>query len=148
MKYILFLLFILSFISCSRPKVNVAIMTKLEAGSIIGTSEINAAKLFLINNPDSRISFIPYDDGWNPEIVEKIYDDIRKDNIDIILTSHTSSCAVKLIDKVNSDKVFMLVTGATTDELSGKNDYIFRSVQSVESEQRSIAEYINRMENI
>jgi len=119
-------------------------MTKLESGSLVGVSEIDSAKLFLKSNGIDNMEIVPYDDGWNPERVESVYNEIREDGIDIIIASHTSSCALELLEIVKNedDPVIVFITGSTTDRLSGANDNIYRVIQDVEKEQKSIAEYI------
>jgi branched-chain amino acid transport system substrate-binding protein len=143
---IFFLLIALLFsISCiKKEKTKVAIMTKLEAGSIVGSSEINAAKLFLEDHNIDNIELVPIDDSWNPEKAVVAYYEIKKRGIGILITSHVSTCALAIKDHINKDKTFTLVTGATTDLLSDKDDYIFRNIQDVGKEQKSIAEYMTR----
>ncbi len=132
--------------SCSRKgKVTIAIMTKLQAGSIVGSSEINASKLFLEQYKIKNIEITPVNDDWKPEKAVEAYREIRKRDIRIIITSHISTCALAIRDAVNRDHVLTFVTGATTDALTGQDDYIIRNVQDVSIEQKSIAEYINTM---
>jgi len=126
-----------------RKKVPVAIMTKLESGSIVGSSEINASKLFLEDNNINDIEIVPLDDGWNPAKAVTAYKELNRRGIRLLITSHTSICAIALDKLINRDHVLTFVTGATTDTLTDKNDYIIRNIQDVESEQKSISEYIN-----
>jgi len=130
------------FCGCKR-KVLVAIMTKLEAGSIVGSSEINASKLFLEDNNIHDMEIVPLDDGWNPAKAIKAYEELKKRGICLLITSHTSVCAIALEKFINRDHVLTFVTGAATNKLSDKNDYILRNIQDVESEQKSISEYVN-----
>lgn len=128
-----------------QKKIKIALMTKLESGSIVGSSEVNAARLFLQQKGAlDKIEIIPFDDGWDPNKVISVYEEIRKEGIEFIITSHVSSCAVKLKDIVNEDKVFMFVTGAVTELISDKDDFIIRNVPDVISEQKQIAEFINK----
>lgn len=131
--------------SCGNPvKTKIALMTKLEAGSAVGRSEINATKIFIEKYKANDIDVVFYDDAWNPDKTIEAYKKLRKDRIDIIITSHTSACAVGIKEMINHDRVFTLVTGATTNLLSGNDDYIFRNIQDVDLEQKSIASYMNR----
>ncbi len=134
------------FFSCTKKdKIPVALMTKLESGSIVGSSEVNAAKFFLEEHKSSRIDIFPIDDKWSPADALAAYKSIRKKGINILVTSHVSTCAVEIMDQINQDRVFTLVTGATTDLLSKKDDYIFRVIPDVEEEQKRIAEYIGKL---
>ncbi len=99
----------------------IALMTKLESGSLYGISEVDSAKYYLKSN------------------------EIREDGIDIIIASHPSSCALELIELVNNEDnpVIVFVTASTTDRLSGVDDNIYRVIQDVEKEQKSIAKHIS-----
>ncbi|MBP7736235.1 MAG: amino acid ABC transporter substrate-binding protein [Spirochaetes bacterium] len=128
---------------CGPSRVKVAVMTKLEAGSIVGSSEINASKLFLDDNNVNNMEIIPLDDGWNPARAVEAYGELEKRGIRILVTSHTSNCALALEKLIQRDHVLTFVTGAATPLLKDKDDYIIRNIQDVGSEQKSIAEYIN-----
>ncbi len=127
--------------SCGK-KTKIALMTKLESGSVVGVSEVNSAKMFLEEKGVENIEIVPFDDAWEPEKTVKAYEEIKKSGINIIITSHTSSCAVAISEAVNRDRVLMLVTGATTDILSDKDDFILRNVHDVRQEQKLIAQYM------
>jgi len=127
--------------SCGK-KVKIALMTKLESGSVVGVSEVNAAKMFIEEKGAENIEIVPFDDAWDPAKTVKAYEDIKRSGINIIITSHTSSCAVAISDAVNRDRTLMLITGATTDALSDRDDYILRNVHDVRQEQKLIAEYM------
>lgn len=135
-------------ISCSKPsKTKVAIMTKLDSASIVGSSEVNASRIFLEDNPKSRIEISSFDDKWLPDETIKQYENLKQQGIDIIITSHVSTCIVAIKDRINNDQVFAMVTGATTNELSKKKDMIIRNVLDVEKEQIRIAEFMNESLN-
>ena len=142
----LFLFMTIVFASCiGRDRTVIAVMTKLEAGSIVGTSEINMAKLFIEENAIDDIEIFSINDNWDPEQSKAALDTISKEGIKILITSHTSTCAVPIMDRINREKILTFVTGATTDVLTGRDDYIFRNIQDVKTEQESIAEYLNGM---
>ncbi len=133
-------------VGCSKDeKVRIAVMTKLEAGSIVGSSEVNAAKMFLEEHRIGQIEIVPFDDGWDPEKTKVAYREVNGEGIRFLVTSHVSTCALAIADEINRDGILTFATGATTDQLSKKDDFILRNIQDVEEEQRSIAEYINRM---
>lgn len=130
-----------------RPNsISIAIMTKLASGSIVGSSEINAAKLFLEDNKIDYIHIVPIDDNWEPEKAKEACKTIPAQQIPILITSHISACAVAIKDQVIADKILTLVTGATTDALSGQDDLILRNIPDVEIEQKAIAEYVKKLE--
>jgi len=132
--------------ACTKgKKTRIAIMTKLEAGSIVGSSEINAARLFIEQRGIKNIEIVPVNDNWDPEQSKAALEDIIRQGIQVLITSHTSTCALAIMDRINSAPVFTFVTGATTDKLSGKDDFIFRNVLDVGSEQERIAGYLNAL---
>ena len=129
--------------ACRQNKLDVAVMTKLEAGSLVGSSEINASKLFLDDYDVRNLDIVPLDDGWNPVKAVEAYGELKKRGIRVLITSHTSICAIALEKAINRDHVLTFVAGAATPLLTDKDDYIIRNIQDVESEQKSIAGYIN-----
>lgn len=142
----LLLLIILSTSSCRKEEpLKVAVMTVLESGSIIGSSEIDALRLYLKENDVKNIEIIPFNDGWDPLRVPAVYQEIREAGIDIIITSHTSTCAVVLkeLTDLEQDEVLVFITGSTTNLLTGIDDNNIRLVQDVSREQKSIADNIN-----
>ncbi len=144
-KLIIFvlLLSVLMTVCFKKPKIKIGIMTKLEAGSLVGTSEINAAKLFLEQNKITNIEIVPIDDSWDPEKTKIAYKELKKNNIHLLITSHVSSCLNVIADSLNKDHILTIVAGATTDRISQKDDYLIRNVLDVEDEQKYIAEYIS-----
>lgn len=133
--------------SCSPKdvRVPVAVMTKLEAGSIVGTSEINATRQFLEAYPDSLMEIVPVNDDWNPEKAREALKEVETRGIKFMVTSHVSTCAVAIQDQINKDKILTIVSGATTDALSETDDYILRNIPDVRHEQRCIAEKVNTL---
>jgi branched-chain amino acid transport system substrate-binding protein len=134
------------FAGCAQPKIPVALLTKLNAGSIIGTSEIAAVKEFERTHPESLIQVVPIDDGWDPVRTKEAYSLVRKNDIKFLITSHTSTCAVEIVNDINQDKRLAIITGATTTKLSGKDDYILRIIPDANQEQRAIAHKIAELQ--
>ncbi len=141
---VLFIFVVLVLFSCEKEKpVKIAIMTKIESGSIVGSSEVNAARFFIEEKNIKNIEIIPFDDGWDSEKSKIAYENVKKQGIKILITSHVSTSALAIADSINKDKILTFVTGATTNILSKKDDYIIRNILDVELEQKQIAEFIN-----
>lgn len=146
-----------SLASCARPPLKVALLTKLEAGSLVGASEVNAATLFLEDraaarrgggargraSPPRDIEIAPFDDGWDPDKAVAAYEKARAEGFSFFVTSHTSTCAVRLEEPMRRDGVLAMVTGSTTELLSGKDDLILRDVPDLRFEQAAIARYVD-----
>lgn len=129
------------FLSCSKD-IPVALMTKLESGSIVGSSEVIAVRRFRSKHPDSHIKIQEIDDSWDPAKTVSAFSNIQKRGIKFIITSHTSACAVAIAEEINSTETLTLIAGATTDTLSGQDDWILRIIPDVNIEQRAVARAI------
>ncbi len=117
-------------------------MTKLESGSLIGSSEVSAARLFESDHPDTRISVEAFDDGWEPGRARATFLTVRARKFRFLVTSHVSTCALAIADDINEAEILTFVAGATTDEISGKDDWMLRNIADVNAEQRSIAAFV------
>ncbi len=139
----------LFFASCAKPGLRIALLTKLEAGSLVGASEMHAATLFLEDRAaagkSATITIEPFDDGWEPTKAIAAFDRARGQGYRFFVTSHPSNCALALLEPMRKGGVFAMATGSTTNQLSGADDLILRNVPDVEHEQRAIAEYIARL---
>lgn len=114
-------------------------MTKLEAGSIIGSSELNVARSFEAGNRRPRLRVRPFDDAWEPEKAKAALADIQAAGIRFVVTSHTSTCALAIEPEAAAAGMLVLVTGAVTDALSGKDDLTLRVVPDLRAEQEWLA---------
>ena len=148
-KYMLLIVLIIfaSFMltNCSSPDpLKVALMTKLDPGSLVGKSEVDVITHFVDEYNVTEIVFVPFDDGWDPDRIPEVYEEIRAQGIDVIITSHTSTCAVELkkFTDAEMDDVLVFVTASTTDELTAQKDNNIRVIQDVKIEQTSIADRI------
>ncbi len=115
-------------------------MTKLEAGSLVGSSEVNAAIMAVEDRGMvTKVSVVPYDDGWQPEKARKAWAQLRQDGIDLVVTSHVSTCALAIAELAAGQDVLIFITGATTNALSGLDDESLRIVPDVAAEQDWVA---------
>lgn len=134
---------------CARPVLRIALLTKLESGSLVGASEANAATLFLEERAKAGrkmdIEVKPYDDGWLPEKALMAYERARADGFEFFVTSHTSTCAIGLEPAMRRDGVLAMVTGSATTALSGKDDLILRNIPDLAYEQKLIADYVSKL---
>ncbi len=144
--FTLFLVFLFLFTGCQFQKIKVGIMTNLTSASEIGESEILMSKLYLKQNPDSKISLEYFNDAWDPKIVKLTIGQVLKRNIKFLLTTHTSTVANEVSKIIDDNKILTFVLGATTTSLSSKDDYHLRLINDVENEQRYIAKFINSLE--
>jgi len=140
---IILLLLILNLLSCQKKEIQIALMTKLDQGSIIGSSEFNSCKMFVNDHPHTKIKVTPFNDQWIPSETRKQFQIIKNQNIQYIISSHTSSCLVTIKDDINTNNVLTIITGAATDAITNLDDNIIRIIPDVQDEQKFIADYMN-----
>lgn len=142
---LLILIFTFALPSCLNQKVKVALFTNLEKASEIGESEVSMLKLYFKFNPKSKIDAEIFNDGWDKELVHDALNKSLKRKIKFLITTHTSTIANEIMDDVNKNKILNIVLGATTTNLSGKDDFHIRLISDVEDEQKKISKYINSL---
>lgn len=137
-------LFLFLLTSCTQEPVKVAVIARLESGSIMGMSTWDQVKFFEERNDSKGIEFYPYNDDGSREGIEKVYEELKAEGIDIIVTAHKSDSGIwlsELIQKDGADKI-MFAAGTTTDLLTGLDDNFIRFVQSAHQEQKAAVSYI------
>jgi ABC-type branched-subunit amino acid transport system substrate-binding protein len=143
-RLFLFLSIGFTVVACSRS-IPVALMTKLASGSLVGVSEVGAAKIYKQDHPDSPMVVETFDDGWNPEKTKEAFKTVNSRGYQFLITSHTSSCAVAIADDIDRAGILTIITGATTNALTGKDDWIIRIVPDVEEEQKAVAHIVTTL---
>ncbi|MDD3145862.1 MAG: ABC transporter substrate-binding protein [Candidatus Riflebacteria bacterium] len=151
--WVIALILIISVISVlvrfeSRPAINVAIVTKLESGTVVGSSEINTALFFLENHPDCLINIVKLNDNWDATTSREVVSRSINNGIQFFILSTPSSAAVASLDLFtgrNDSQALNINTSATTNAMSGLDDNSFRIVPDVSIEQQNIASYIQTL---
>ena len=132
--------------ACTNHPVKVAVIARLESGSIMGMSTWDQVKFYQSRHPDQSklMEFVPYNDDGTKEGITRIYEELRSDGIDIIITAHKSDSGIWINELANQDPepVLILASGSTTEKLSGLDDSTIRFVQSASKEQEAVAAYI------
>lgn len=130
---------------CGRQETRIGIVTRLESGSVFGSSEVNAALMFIENNPDCNFKIEKIDDKWQPETSKnEIQKHINKGTSFFILSnpSNVALASLELFRADSKSPVFSINTSATSNAMSNIDDYSFRIVPDVTIEQKSIANYV------
>lgn len=146
MLIIVAILMVISLTGCAEKPLKVAVIARLETGSVMGMSTWDQIKFYMSDHPDSPLEFVPYSDDGTKEGARIIYEAIRKEGINVILTAHKSDSAIWLTDlmAVDPEPVLMLAAGSTTELLTGIDDYFLRFVQSASQEQEAVVDYIEQ----
>lgn len=132
--------------ACTKHPVKVAVIARLESGSIMGMSTWDQIKFYQSRHAEQakKVTFVPYNDDGTWEGIKNIYEDLRSEGISIIITAHKSDSGIWINELANQDPepVLILASGSTTEKLTGLDDSTIRFVQSASHEQKAAAEYI------
>jgi len=129
-----------------KNRIQVGIVTWTGSGTVVGSSEISAAELYLEKKKNSRIEIVPINDKWEPEETIKTISKAIGGGIKFFITSHPSKCAVASSYFFEDKETLAIITGSTSPDLTGKDDYLFRIVSDANREQKIIADYVNKIE--
>ncbi len=129
-----------------RPPNVVGLVGWSMSGAVVGSSEMHAAELFLVEHPDSRIRAIAVNDEWDPaKTVPALEVAMQQENARFFISSHPSNCAVASMGIFSTSHALMINTASTSPMLTGKDDYILRIIADANQEQRAIARYIQTL---
>ena len=128
-----------------QERIPIAVSTRLSSGSIVGSSEVNAAYLALERLPKMPARIVPVNDNWQPEMIHELIGATLDSGVRFIITSHPSNCAVAISDLFTDGRALQINTASTTTALSGCDDFVFRLIPELCHEQRSIAGRIREM---
>ena len=127
-----------------RP-IPVGIVYWMGSGAVVGSSDLNAADLFLEEFPDSRIQIIPLDDQWNPDKTPIVIKEAMAQGVQFFIASHPSKCAVASMHLFTDSSALLINSGSTSPALTGKDDYFLRVIADGEQEQRAIARFVRSL---
>ncbi|MBN1486052.1 MAG: ABC transporter substrate-binding protein [Anaerolineae bacterium] len=128
-----------------QSSVTVGLVTWAKSGTVVGSSELHAGKLFLEEHPDSPVELVVLDDEWDRDKTVAVIEEAMKDGMQFFIASHPSKCTVASMSLFEEPNVLMINTASTSPALTGQDDYILRIVADAEQEQRAIAQYIHSL---
>lgn len=115
------------------------------SGAVVGSSDLNAADLFLEEFPDSPIRIVPLDDQWNPDKTPLVIKEAIAQGVQFFVASHPSKCAVASAHLFADSSALLINSGSTSPALTGKDDYFLRVIADGEQEQRAIARFVRNL---
>jgi branched-chain amino acid transport system substrate-binding protein len=127
------------------PPIPVGVVAWLASAAVIGSSEMNAADLFVEEHPHSRIQVRPVDDQWQPQRTVRAIAAAMGEGVRFFVSTHPSKCAVASIQLFADSRALLVNTASTSPALTGKDDYFFRIVADADQEQRAIARYVDQL---
>ena len=125
----------------SRRTYPVTLVTKFDSGSVVGSSEINAAHLFLEEHPETRLTLESVNDDWNPARSAAVYKELLAAKTALVITSHPSNSAVATLKYLDDLSMLTLCTASTSILLSDRDDALLRIIPDARLEQESIARW-------
>jgi branched-chain amino acid transport system substrate-binding protein len=126
------------------PPVSVGVVAWLASAAVVGSSEMNAADLFLEEHPGSRIRVLPLDDEWQAQRSVPVIREAIGRGVRFFVSTHPSRCAVASMHLFADSQALMITTASTSPALTGKDDSILRIIPDAEQEQRAIARQVSQ----
>lgn len=126
-------------------KIVVAVDAPIMNKRIFDPSDMDAARLYFEENPESRITLkeIYYD--FDPKRSPERFEAAMGEGVEFFLTTQPSSTMTASAHLFQSPKALLINTSATSPMMSGKDDYILRIIADGQHEQQIIADYINTL---
>lgn len=106
-------------------------------------SEMNAAALFLEENPQSRIELSRAYYGLEPGQSRPLFEQAISRGVRFIVTSQPSSLLVQSLDLFTDGRALLINTAAVSPLSSGRDDFILRIVPDAIAEQRALARHVS-----
>jgi len=126
-------------------KIRVALDAPVITRAVFDPSEMDTAKLYFEENPDSKIELIPLYYGLDPEQSPHLFATEMAAGTDFFITTQASSTILKSLHLFQQPGVLLINTSSTTPLITGHDDAILRIIPDVEQEQVAIADYINQL---
>lgn len=132
--------------SRSQPvRVAVGVDLPLVYGAAINPTDLNTAQLFREDNPRSLIQLVTMFNSADSEQGPADFQVLLDQGVRFFISTQASSHAVPSIDLFADGKALAINVSATSQRLSGRDDYFFRIIPDLAREQRAIAAKINQL---
>lgn len=116
----------------------------LTRGAAINPSDRYAADLFLSERPTSRIRIVDTLGTQDPSEISASIAALKQRGVRFFITAYPSSHAVQALHHFRSGDAININVSATSNALSGHDDFFFRLVPDLVQEQRAIARELAR----
>jgi len=123
----------------------VGVVCWLGSGAVVGSSEVNAADLFLEEQPRTRIRPLPVDDQWQPAKTVGVIKAALAQGVQFFVSTHPSNCAVASLHLFAESTALLINSASTSPALTGQDDYLLRIIADSAQEQRAIARFVHTL---
>ena len=131
--------------SLASKKITVAVDAPIMNKRIFDPSDMDAARFYFEENPDSRMQikelFYDFDPKRSPERFEAAMDD----GIEFFVTTQPSSTLLASTQLFQTPSALLINTSSTNPSTTGKDDYIIRIIADARAEQQAIANYVDSL---
>lgn len=126
-------------------KITVVVDAPLMSKLIFDPSDMDAARFYFEENPESRLQLKELYYDFNPETSAPRFEEAIKDGHQFFVTTQPSSTLVQSAYLFADRGPLVINTSATSPTMTGKDDYMLRIIADAQQEQQAIADYINTL---
>lgn len=126
-------------------KVYVVVDAPLVSKLIFDPSDMDAARFYFEENPDSRLQLHEVYYDFDPDSSAPRFEGLIKDGHKFFVTTQPSSTLVQSAYLFASPGPLIINTSATSPTMTGKDDNMLRIIADAQQEQQAIADYINTL---
>jgi branched-chain amino acid transport system substrate-binding protein len=127
-------------------KITVAVDAPIMNKRVFDPSDMDAARLYFEENPDSRMQLREVFYDFEPSKSPGRFEAAMADGVEFFVTTQPSSTMVASSHLFQNPRALLINTSATSPTMSGKDDFILRIIADGQREQQAIADYINTLE--
>ena len=129
-----------------RPiTVAVGVDLPLVSGAAIDPSDRHTAELYLEETPGSRIRLVNQLNAPDPATAPESIAALQRQGVRFFINTQASSHAVPSLPLFTDGQALAINVSATSDRLSGRDDFFFRVVPDLVQEQRALARHLNTL---
>ena len=129
----------------SPVKVAIGIDLPLVPGAAIDPSDRHTADLYLEDHPGSRMRLVNHINDPDPATGPASIVALKREGVRFFITTQASNQAVPSLTEFADGQALAINVSATSNQLSGHDDYFFRVVPDAPQEQRAIARQLNSL---
>ena len=126
-------------------KITVVVDAPLMSKLIFDPSDMDAARFYFEENPDSHLQLQEVYYDFNPENSAPRFESLIDEGHQFFVTTQPSSTLVQSAYLFTRSGPLIINTSATSPTMTSKDDNMLRIIADAEKEQQAIADYINTL---
>lgn len=130
----------------SQKKIVVAVDAPLMSMRVFDPSDMDAARLYFEENPDSRMQLREMFYDYDPQNSAPRFQAAMDDGVELFVTTQPSSTLTASADLFNRSNALIINASATSPTMTGKDDFMIRIIADARLEQEAIADYVNTLD--